>query len=145
MQRNKAWVPIGLPLVMVLVLCSGESLAQVYRCTNSLGAVSYQDSPCDTEQQRVMPKLQAPVSSGLRPAEKAWLKQLQRRPKPKPARSTSGSAAGDKKRQEKACWKKQKQLDAVRAKLRRGYKPAQGESLRRKRRTYEEYLFRYCD
>jgi hypothetical protein len=129
----------------VVFLCAFSSLvsAQVYRCTDNLGAVSFQDAPCDSAQQTVLRQVesQAPAT-GLRAGEKAWLKRLQKRPKPKRQKSTRSTSSAQ--RQDRRCWKKRRQLDEVRARLRRGYKPAQGDALRRKRRAYEDYLFRYC-
>jgi len=131
-----------LPIVLLGICCTAES-AQIYQCSAGDGAVSYQDTPCGVSAQAAMRVTQSSSQSGLRPAEKAWLKQLRKRPKARkkvPKRSTESS-----QQQGKTCWKKRQQLDEVRARLRRGYKPAQGEKLRRRRKAYEDYLFRYCD
>jgi len=132
-------------IVIVLNALCGAVSAQVYRCTDGLGAVSYQDTPCGkTQQLVVVPGGDKPAPKvGLRKAEKAWLRELQKRSrvKPKPVKRKTA----DRKSQDKTCWSKRQRLDEVRARLRRGYKASQGEALRRKRRAYEDYLFRYCD
>jgi len=131
-----------IPLVAMLGLC-GPGLAQIHQCTSSDGAVSFQDTPCSELEQSKLRVIRTDSQPGLRAAEKAWLKRLKRRPeskKPSPRRPQKST-----KRQEKSCLKKKQQLEAVRARLRRGYKASQGESLRRKRKNYEAYLFRYCD
>lgn len=107
----------------------------------------YQATPCAGgagERVRDLPGLNR--SPGLRRSEAAWLtkraKQRPRRPA-KPQRAGGGKA--QKRRQAQQCWKKEQQLDAVRARLRRGYKASAGERLRRQRRSYEDYLRRFCD
>lgn len=129
-------------IVIVLNVLCGAVSAQVYRCTDGLGAVSYQDTPCGKAQQVVMVGGDKPApKAGLRKAEKAWLRELQKRSRAKPVKRKTAN----RKSQDKACWSKRQKLDEVRARLRRGYKASQGEALRRKRRAYEDYLFRYCD
>jgi hypothetical protein len=58
-----------------------------------------------------------------------------------------GSAADERaavQRQAYRCRHKRRALEAVRAKLRHGYKPASGERLRRSRRAHEDYLSTFC-
>lgn len=43
-----------------------------------------------------------------------------------------------------ACWRAEKRRDKASRALRKGYKPAQGERLRVRRREAEEYLHRFC-
>ncbi len=131
-----------IPLVIMLGFCSA-GLAQIHQCTNSDGAVSFQDTPCAELEQTKLRVIRTESRPGLRASEKAWLSRLKRRSEPK--KKSSRRPQKSTKRQEKSCLKKKQQLDAVRARLRRGYKPSQGESLRRKRKNYEAYLFRYCD
>lgn len=82
--------------------------------------------------------------SGIRAAEKAWLRSREagrRRPvssvKDRPA---VARGAADARR----CRKKRQQVEDINARLRRGYRPAQGERLRRKRRALEDDLRHYC-
>jgi hypothetical protein len=46
--------------------------------------------------------------------------------------------------QPKDCWNKRKQLEAVRAKLVRGYKVKDSDELHRNRDNYEDYLRQFC-
>ncbi len=45
---------------------------------------------------------------------------------------------------EVSCWRAEKRKEKAGRKLRRGYKPSEGERLRHKRRDAEEYLRRFC-
>ena len=131
-------------MLTVLTLSCGTPAAQIFQCTDQQGVVAFQDTAC-SEGPRVIRQLPSSAGAGLRQAERAWLKRLKKgtpaKPKPVPRRSSSK----DDLRQEQTCWKKRRQLEQVRTKLRRGYKASQGEKLRRSRRDYQDYLSRYCD
>lgn len=120
-----------------LLFFACDASAQVYQCGEQPPV--FQDQPCGS--QGFVPA-QAP-GSGVRDSERAWLRQRAARPAParRPAARSSSRAA---ERQAKQCWRKRAQLDEVQAKLRRGYKPAQGDRLRRQRRRYEDYLREFC-
>ena len=86
---------------------------------------------------------------GLRPAEKAWLAERERAQGRNSAakrrvRQDQATIKRKAKRQAHRCRSKRRSLDEVRARLRRGYQPAQGEKLRRRRRAYEDYLATFC-
>ncbi|MEE4659530.1 MAG: DUF4124 domain-containing protein [Halieaceae bacterium] len=133
----------------IILICSlllaGPGGARVYQCTDSSGGVAFQDVPCSRGSLSVLQPVQA-AQPGIRASEKRWLRQREQKPRRKArAAPQPDTAQRQARQQEQRCWKKEQQLDKVRARLRRGYKPAQGEKLRRQRRSYEDYLSRYCD
>jgi len=121
--------------------------AQVYRCEGDPPV--YQDLPCDAGGRALAPTISS-VGDGVRASERAWLKQRERVHRQQRKARTAAQARAAKQqregeRQQQRCWKKRRQLEDVKARLRRGYKSASGDALRRKRQGYEDYLFRYCD
>jgi len=114
--------------------------AEVFRCTSPDGAVEFRQAPCRERDSSTRIDIDdsptgwvPPVpAAGPRPSRSA-------RPRfTKPAQVEQDPALADR------CWKKQRQLDAVNRQLRAGYKPVQGERLRRRRRDYEAYIHRFC-
>jgi hypothetical protein len=136
-MSKRFWAAL-LPLLGFILPAS----AAVYRCDGD--PPRFQDAPCgSTGVASVVPA--AGGGSGLRRSERNWLRTREAaRQAAKPKRSQRRSGSGKVAQQEQRCWRKRQQLERVKAKLRRGYKPAQGERLRRSRKQYEEYLFRYC-
>ncbi len=138
-------------LFVALLLASPAGwTVEVYRCLGDQGEVQFSGRPCGADAVVVLEQQpSSPGSSrGLRASEKRWLKERARqrakrsnRKKPQ-AQAASRRAAAEK--QAYRCRRKRHQLDAVRAKLRRGYKPAQGESLRRRRQVLQDYLSAFC-
>lgn len=130
--------------VLLLALLTAPAQAAVFKCVTASGEVSFRDTPCDSSGVRVPVQSLPEPGAGLRDSERRWLREREQH---KPAYSQPHKRSGRKAAQvqERRCWRKQQLLDQVRAKLRRGYKPVQGERLRRQRRQYEDYLFRYCD
>ena len=136
---------IWLPLVLGL---SAE--ADVYRCRGDFGEPSFRQQPCGQNAAVMTRQAAGPAgrAGGLRPAERAWLEQRRRSAtktrKKKRDRVSSDAAEKAVRTQAHRCRSKRRSLDEVRAKLRRGYKPASGEKLRRRRRAYEDYLATFC-
>ena len=123
--------------------------AEIYRCVGDSGEPSFTHLPCAQGSTLKVPPAAAAggAGSGLRPAEQAWLAERER--ERRPARTARPRAEPAKHRnkarvQAYRCRSKRRSLDEVRARLRRGYKPAQGEKLRNRRRAYEDYLATYC-
>lgn len=132
--------------IRILVLCglctlTATAQAAVFRCQTA-GAITFQDRPC-REGTAVVPGPTAPAGSGLRDSERRWLRQRARQ-KERP-RSAHLRHRRDEKAQERRCWARRTRLDEVKARLRSGYRPAQGDRLRRRRRVLEDYLARFCD
>jgi len=122
--------------------------ADVYRCTGDAGEPMFSHTPCgDAAETRVaLPPAPASAASGLRASESAWLRQravARDKGRASPGRRTSKP----QKRVEREgyrCRNTQRKLDRVRQRLRQGYKPSQGDTLRHRRRTYEDYLSTFC-
>ena len=143
----------------VSVLCLGLSLlalawtagAEVYRCAGEFGEPSFSQLPCRGGSTVVTGTGTAKVAPGpgLRPAERAWLAERERTRRrysagKRRARPDQATIKRKAKTQAHRCRSKRRSLDEVRARLRRGYQPAQGENLRRRRRAYEDYLATFC-
>lgn len=136
---------IRLLLFCGLQACLLPATAGIYRCDTPDGAV-FQDRPCGAGTAVVLDDSNYSSGSGLRASERRWLKEQQARKsaKPKP-KAVSNRRSGERNAQARRCWKKQTRLEAVKARLRHGYKASQGDRLRRQRRNYEDYLSRFCD
>jgi hypothetical protein len=124
---------------------SVAAAAAVYRCPGADGVPSFQAVPCAGLDET--PLELAPLNTlgdGVRPAERRWLQQRDRAAQADRPQRRAGS--GDQeRRQAERCLRERQRLTAVQAKLRRGYKPAQGERLRRRRDEHSQYLRRFCD
>lgn len=128
--------------------------AAIYRCTGTAGEPAFSGQPCadDAATVRLPPTGSQSESSGLRPAERAWLRARERHKRNRAGRRAEGQAlqrrraadAAKAERQAYRCLRKRRALDAVKARLRRGYKPSQGERLRRQRRAHADYLGQFC-
>jgi hypothetical protein len=117
--------------------------ADIYRCDTARGPL-FQDHACDRGSVVAVDDRPTSAGKGLRDSELRWLRQREvraRRKTPRPAHKRRHSD----KAQQRRCWNKKARLEKVRAHLRRGYKPTQGERLRRQRRQLEDYLSRFCD
>ncbi len=125
--------------------------AEIHRCTGSSGEPLFSQVPCGgAETIVVRPQPASHPGQGLRAGEKAWLAQRMEHREKRIART--GSATQSKRRSKDTaeakahrCLRTRRDLDTVNAKLRRGYKPSQGEKLRRRRQRYEDYLSSFCD
>jgi hypothetical protein len=123
--------------------------AQVYRCSGPSGEPLFTQQPCGEAvplDGAAAPVAAGAPASGLRPGELSWLKARERdRGKAAHRPKRRGAAReGVDERQAYQCQRKRRLLDAVKAKLRRGYKPTQGEGLRRRRQGYEDYIAAFC-
>ena len=115
--------------------------AQVYRCEVDGQPVMYQDRPCARRTKSVISKQPAAIAPGLRNSEKDWLEKHKQTP---PQRPPKKPATQKNQRQAQRCWQTRNKLSEVNIQLRRGYKPAEGDILRRTRTHYEEYLAHFC-
>lgn len=115
---------------------------KVYRCVLDDGHISYQQIACHGEAKPIAIKDKRSGWSPLRPGERALLDSYRTKDA---ARYRKPSAKKKKPAKEtRSCWNKRKQLDAVSQKFRHGYKLTEGNKLRQKRETYEEYLREFC-
>lgn len=135
--------------LLLLLVSTAESA--IYRCDGDFGEPSVRQWPCGDDSAVASGQTATATGGGvgLRASEQAWLKQRERDSRGlrgKQGRSSSSPAAAERAARKQAynCRKKRRSLDEVRARLRRGYKPASGEKLRRRRRAHEDYLATFC-
>ena len=141
----------GYSIWLSMLLLGFSARADIYLCKGDLGEPSFRQQPCadrSTLAVRRPSSAGGPVP-GLRPAERAWLDQRQRESdrggkKRRQPRSRPAATKAAAQTQAYRCRSKRRSLDEVKAKLRRGYKPASGEKLRRRRGAYEDYLATFC-
>jgi len=116
---------------------------QVFRCVQADGKSSFQQTRCAGDGESFVVDTVQGGWTSLRPGEKSLLKSYRERDA-RLRQRTRKPASKAKPAETTACWSKRKRLDAIQARLRRGYKPSQGEGLRRKRDQYTEYLGKFC-
>ncbi len=133
------------PVIMVILAALfpvSPVRADIYRCVQAGGQISYQQIRCHSEDRPIALKDRRSGWSPLRPGEQALLKQYREKDaarRRRPVAERTGPA-----KESRACWARRKQLEAVRAKLRRGYNLGEGESLHRKRDNHKEFLQKFC-
>lgn len=138
-------------LILLLPTCLPASAA-VYRCVGEQGEPSFSRQPC--ENAAVMSVVDRPPPSrstevhGLRPSERAWLerRRAEKRSAAGSRRQPSGAAVSKSQRDRQAyqCRRKRRDLEALNAELRRGYKAARAPALHRRRQAYRDYLATFC-
>ncbi|WP_293652440.1 DUF4124 domain-containing protein [Thiolapillus sp.] len=120
--------------------------AQVYRCVATDGSVSFQQQACEGEGTRMETGEAQAVWASLRSGEQSLYDQYRKRDRDRLKRKRQIARNRQKPRtaDDRTCWKKREQLESVSARLRRGYKASQGNELRRRRDSYEDYLRTFC-
>jgi hypothetical protein len=133
-------------ILSVVLLAEAAAAAEVYRCSQPDGSISFQQQACPHRGQRIETGEAQSVWAPLRSGEKALYQHYQKRDRQRLAhkRKVRKQAARQSVADERACLAKRQKLESVSAELRRGYKAGRGESLRRRRDNYEEYLRRFC-
>lgn len=134
--------------LLIALLASGASVpaeTRVNRCVGPDGAVEFRQQACPGVGEEVVIEDR---HTGWVPSGGEGVDDDRARPPPgrdEAARKAAGAVTeAAERRQREQCWNKQRQLDSVSAKLRRGYAPAQGDDLRRKRRSLEDYVRQFC-
>ncbi|MET0102060.1 MAG: DUF4124 domain-containing protein [Sedimenticola sp.] len=127
------------PWLMVVTAASADT---VYRCHDEQGGVIFQQLPCSgglSEPVEITPQVVDWVGSredGR--GGKASLEPRKRQSRKRPKRARSKVAS------EKECFRNRQKLEQVQWKLRKGYRPAEGEKLKQRRRQLEAFDSRYC-
>ena len=131
--------------IIILFITSASAFAaeRIFRCVGADGGISFQRTQCAAEGAPIVVDSVQGGWTSLREGEKSLLKSYRERDARLRQRSRK-AARKTRSGETTACWNKRKRLDAIQARLRRGYKPSQGESLRRKRDNYAEYLKKFC-
>lgn len=115
----------------------------IYRCDGADGVPRFQSYPCPGGEAVELPPPAARWEA-LRPGERALLQQARRRERT--ARSTRPPRRSRKEHASaRTCLARRQRVEALSAQLRRGYKPARGERLRRRRDNLAEFIRRFCD
>ena len=146
-RRPSAGALAGSLLLVALTASPASDSAQttLFRCTNAAGEIEYRQTGCEAGSNG--------QSVTVEDRHTGWVP-----PQPDSAPGTepkiqpeSGNAGKERARREAAdaaqadrCWKKQRQLDEVSARLRHGYGPAEGVRLHNRQRSYEDYIDRFC-
>jgi hypothetical protein len=125
--------------------------AEVYRCVGEHGEPAFSRQPCGSATRVVeLPVTpEAAGGTGIRDSERRWLEQREKARQSARSKSTrrkpaATDTAGRAQKQRYQCRRKARALDAVKARLRRGYRPGEREKLRRRRADYEDYLDAFC-
>jgi hypothetical protein len=128
--------------IITMPLSHASARSDVYRCVQDDGHISYQQIPCHANSEPIKLNHRPSGWTPLRPGERALLDSYRKKDTSqsrKPDGQVKNAAS-----EAKSCWKKRRQLDAVRLKLRRGYKLKEGDQLKRKRDNYADYLRQFC-
>ncbi len=133
-----------LGLLVALTVCHNPAQSAVYRCELADGTFVFQQSACYSGHEPLEMTPLNTLGDGLRKTERKWLKSRTRRSGRSIEKTRSGDVVGKQRQDAEKCLKKKQLLERVQAKLRRGYKPAQGDALRRQRDDYAEYLRAFC-
>lgn len=131
---------------LIGALCSAGPLPaavagdQIYRCREADGSVLFSDRACAPGQTGIdAPYAPAP---GTRSLDTRGLGED--RPAPVHRRAATGQADSGPQRAYE-CSKRERRLEEVNAKLRRGYTASEGERLRRRRADLEDYIQTFCE
>ncbi len=142
--NNKKLFVASVTILLSLALCTTVEAA-IYRCKGEAGEVEFRQMLCEEGGgEAVEVNVRATEWVDLnkhrvsRPAS-AGNRKKQKRQSKKPA-----SVVLDDDRLSKECWRVKSQIERIEWQLRKGYKPVQGERLRRQRREKTAYLRKFC-
>ncbi len=134
----------AMTLLVWMIAASGAS---IYRWVDAEGQVHYTDRPPAAPSETIDIENHSPGSSeagGLRPGERALLDAIQARERAhieaRDASAPNRSPAPDETR----CRRHRARASAIEARLRRGYRPAEGEALERELAEHRAALRREC-
>jgi hypothetical protein len=143
--REQQAVAAALCLFYPLMTADVVAQTSVHRCTRPDGGVEFRQFPCPpgTSGEQILIEERR---TGWTPPKSSSGGQKRGKGKSgsRPPRASDPGDAPSAGREDR-CWKKRQLLDEVNWKLRRGYKPSKGIELRRRRRSYQDYIVRYCD
>ncbi|BAO43187.1 DUF4124 domain-containing protein [Thiolapillus brandeum] len=133
-------------ILSVILMTGAAAAAEVYRCAQPDGGISFQQQACPYQGQRIETGEAQSAWAPLRSGEKTLYQDYRKRDRQRLAHRHNVRVRDSRQQQADArvCLTKRQQLESVSAELRRGYKAGRGEKLRRRRDNYEEYLRRFC-
>jgi len=129
-------------ILSIVSILTPTARASVYRCIGEDGHISYQQIRCDSEARPVRLKDRQSGLSALRPGEKALLNHYRKKDAERYRKHRGGGRKSSK--DARVCQERKAQLEAVRAKLRRGYTLKEDAALHRKRDDTQAYLRKFC-
>ncbi len=136
--------------VLLVTCCRAAGPLQagvsVYRCTDSAGRVELRQTYCPSGDQQ---QLQVEIGNvgWVRSKSTAGSGQMtgaKRKTGRRTSKSEKSEAPPPDEARQHRCWKAKNNLERIQRQLRQGYRPAQGEKLRQRRREQEQYLQRFC-
>lgn len=136
----------GILLLAGVLASATTSATQIFRCVGEQGEIEYRQLACDAAEPVVIGgRPGTSAATGLRDSERAWL-DARTRARTAVAKTGRRPATGRPRSvsQDYRCQRKRRQLDALNADMRRGYRAGRGAKLRRRRRAYEDYLAAFC-
>lgn len=137
--HTHGWV---LPAVLLSsIFATVETRADIYRCTDGNGHVSFQQFRCDAGSKPLSIRTPPVGWTALRPGERRLLDTIDRSAKPlRPQNPGQLSAKTDVR----SCEKQRNQLAALKRRLRRGYPLQESDRLHQQQQTYQRFLARHC-
>lgn len=134
---------------VLLLLSAGATANGIYRCVGNAGEPSFSNQPCGAGSASTpfRPSHTSTTPTGLRETETQWLAKRDRassRQATKRRSAKPSTTHANQQKQAYRCRRTRAKLDKVKSELRRGYKPARGDKLRRQRQSYEDYLDTFC-
>ncbi len=129
-------------LYLTLFCNAGHAGETVYRCPDAQGHIQFQQHPCSGDAgEEIYVEAESKIWAPVPNAREIISEGSARQNKPRKKGSTRrGKSSGS----DKSCWKAEQKIERIQWKLRKGYKPAEGERMRQQRRELEEYLRRFC-
>ena len=134
---------LAVATVVVATCCSSPAAcAEVYRCVQDNGHVSYQQIRCHQNSKPLALNYHRSGWTALRSGERALLDSY--RDKDAAQKRKQPFASPEAGKDAKACWARQTRLEAIKSKLRQGYTLRESKMLRRQRSNHEDYLRQFC-
>jgi len=142
-KRRSGPTSAALSTLILVFAASVVADTNVYRCVAPNGKIEFRQTVCTGSDEEEEVKVED-RKTGWEPAKTKIEKKSTSSTKSKPRKRDSDKEKAARIKQEKQCRKKQQMIEEINARLRRGYKSATGEKLRRRRRSYEGYIRRFC-
>ena len=129
-------------ILLATCFSSSAACAEVYRCVQDDGHVSYQQIRCHQNSKPLALNHHRSGWTALRSGERALLDSY--RDKDATQKRKQPFASLEAGKDAKACWTRQTRLEAIKSKLRQGYTLKESKLLRRQRSNHENYLRQFC-
>lgn len=126
---------------MLLIGACPSAADNVYRCVDADGHTEFRQTACAGSQGQRL-RVEVPMVGWIKSkmpaaADKPDARREQNDDSPQTLQTVNSA-------DEKRCWRAEQRLERIQWQLRKGYKRAQGERLRRQRREQEAVVRRFC-